>query len=268
MPLMRPSRYVLLAVALLVPSCKTGGPKAGPTAPAPPADLLRPYEGALRLLPGSGDQRTLALKTGERPADTCAVAVRVRSLAFAGGTVRFALDTIGTPRIGERGASCRRVQPAVQLALTGFAPGAVTPAVTSRIDEVLQTPEAYLQAHGTRFDRAPEGVPSDLASQQADADAGERQLARSVVAWPRALLSVDPLYHDPAGRVRYQGLVEIEAVVGRDGRLYRGRVKTSLSSEHEKAILAVLPLWRFEPARRADGPVAARIPLGLTFRVY
>lgn len=265
---MRPASYVLVVLALLVPACKTGGPKAGPATPVSPPDLLRPYEGALRLLPGSGDQRTLTLKTGDRPAGTCAVAVRVRSLTFASGTVRLALDTIGTPRVGDRGAGCRRPQPTVQLVLTGFAPGAVTPAVTARIDEVLETPEAYLQAHGTRFDRAPEGVPHDLASQQPDADAGERQLARSVVAWPKALLSVDPLYHDPAGRVRYQGLVELEAVVGRDGRLYRGRIKTSLSSEHEKAILAVLPLLRFEPARRADGPVAARVPLGLTFRVY
>jgi hypothetical protein len=268
MSAMNRSRYGLLLLALLVPACKAGGPKGPPGAPAPPPDLLRPYEGASRLLRARGDERALTLRAGERLIGACDVAVRIRSVAFDKGTARFALDTLGTPKVGERGVTCKRVEPGIQLALTGFPSGPVTPEVTAHIDEVLATPEAYLRAKGTAFDHPQGEAPSEVASQLPDAGEGERRLARAVVAWPQLLLSVDPTYRDPSGRVRYEGLVEIEAVVGTDGRLYRSKIKTSLSSAHEGAVLAALPLWRFEPARRADTPVGARIPLRVVFRVY
>ena len=72
----------------------------------------------------------------------------------------------------------------------------------------------------------------------------------------------------PKGRARYERLVDFEAVVGTDGRLHRPRVRTSLDPAHESAVLSTLPLWRCEPARGADAPVGARIPLQLVLRVY
>ncbi|MGE5125694.1 MAG: hypothetical protein ACM3PV_05355 [Betaproteobacteria bacterium] len=265
---MRHSWCGLLLLALLVPACKTGGPKAPPAGPAAPPDLLRPYEGAGRLLRGRGDARALTLKPGERLTGECDVAVRVRSVGLDKGTARFTLDTLGTPRLGGRGVKCKRVEPEIQLALTGFPTGPLTPEVTARIDELLPTPEAYLRAKGAAFEHPPGVAPSEVASQLPDADAGERRLARAVVAWPRLLLSVDPAHRDPSRHVRYQGLVEVEAVVGTDGRLYKPRVKTSLGAVHEGPVLDALSFWRFEPARRADSPVGARIPLSLVYRVY
>jgi hypothetical protein len=196
------------------------------------------------------------------------VAVRVRSVAFDRGEVRFALETIGQPRVGEGGAACKRVEPRIQLVLTGLRAGLVTPEVTARIDEVLLTPEAYLRAKGAAFDRPPGEPPSEVASQLSDANDGERRLARGVVAWPRRLLSVDPTFRAPKGRARYERLVDFEAIVGTDGRLHRPRVRTSLDPAHESAVLSTLPLWRCEPARGADALVGARIPLQLVLRVY
>jgi len=264
---MKRSWYGLLLLALLVPACKSAS-KAPPLAPAPLPDLLRPYEGALRVLPHKGDEKALTLKAGQGLTGACDVAVRVRSVAFAGGTARFSLETVGLPRVGERRARCKRLEPGLQLALTGFPSGPVTPDVTARIDEVLLTPEAYLRAKGTAFDRPPADAPSEVASQLPDANDGERRLARAVVAWPRRLLSVDATHRDPSGRGRHERLVGFEAVVGTDGRLSRPQVKVSVDRPHEATIQSALSFWRFEPARRADAPVGARVPLEIVLRVY
>ncbi len=265
---MKRSLYGLLLLGLLAPACKTAGPKAPPAVPAPLPDLLRPYEGALRVLPHRGDVRALTVKAGESLAGDCDVAVRVRSVVFEKGAARFALETLGLPRVGERRVSCKRLEPDLQLVLTGFPSGPVTPEVTARIDEVLLTPEAYLRAKGTAFDRPPGEAPSEVASTMPDAKDGERRLARGTVAWPQRLLSVDALSRAPKKRPRFERLVAIEAVVGTDGRLHRPQIKTSLDPAHETAVLSALPFWRFEPARRGDAPVGARIALELVFRVY
>ncbi len=265
---MKRSLVGLLLLSLLGPGCKTGGPKAPAGPPAPPPDLLRPYEGALRVLPHKGDVRALTVKAGENLAGDCDVAVRVRSVVFDKGAARLALETLGLPRVGESRGRCKRLEPDLQLVLTGFPSGPVTPEVTARIDEVLLTPEAYLRAKGTAFDRPPGVAPSEVASTLADASEAERRLARVTVAWPQPLLSVEALSHAPKKGAHFERLVAIEAVVGTDGRLYRPVVKTSLGPAQETAVLVALLLWRLEPARRADGPVGARVSLEAALRIY
>jgi hypothetical protein len=78
----------------------------------------------------------------------------------------------------------------------------------------------------------------------------------------------DALSHAPSKRGRHERLVGFEAVVGTDGRLHRPQVKVSIDRAHEAAIQSALSFWRFEPARRADGPVGARVPLEIVLRVY
>lgn len=264
---MKRSWYGLLFLALLAPACKSA-PKAPPTAPAPLPELLRPYAGALRVLPHKGDLKALTLKAGQGLTGTCDVAVRVRSVAFANATARFALEAVGLPRVGERRVSCKRLEHGIQLTLTGLPAGPATADVTARIDEVLLTPEAYLKAKGTSFDRPAGQTPPEVASQMPDASEAERRLARAVAAWPRPLLSVDAIYRDPSGRSRHERLVGFEAVVGTDGRLYKPQVKVSVDRPHDAAIQSALSFWRFEPARRAEGSVGARVPLEIVLRVY
>jgi hypothetical protein len=264
---MKPSTRGLLLLASLLPACQTAGPRTPPTTTALP-DLLRAYEGALRVLPGRADEKALTLKPGDSLAGTCDVAVRVKSVAFDKGTASFALESVGQPRVGERGPKCKQLQPSIPLAVTGFAAGPATPETTARIDTLLLTPEDYLKRKGTAFDRPKADVPPEIASQLPDASESERRLARSVVAWPRALLSVEAIYHDASGRGRHERLVAVEAVVGTDGRLYRPLVRVSIDRAHQAAIETALQLWRFEPARRSDGPLGARVALEVPLRVY
>jgi hypothetical protein len=264
---MKRSWYGLLLLALLAPACKSA-PKAPPATQAQLPDLLRPYDGALRIVPHKGDQKAIRLKAGQALTGACDMAVKVRSVAYDDGTARFALLTVGQPRVGERRVRCKRLEPELQLTLTGLPAGPVSPEAIARIDEVLLTPEAYLTSKGTAFDRPPGGAPSEVASQQPDAGEAERRLARAVVAWPRLLLSVEAASRAPSGRGRHERLVGFEAVVGTDGRVYRSQLRVSIDRAHETAIQTALPFWRFEPARRADAPVGARVPLEIVLRVY
>ena len=263
---MKSSKQALLLLALLVPACQTAPKKPASAAPLP--DLLRPYEGALRVLPGRADEKALTLKPADVLTGTCDMAVKVRGIAFDKGTVRFSLESIGQPRVGDRRPRCKELQPGMQLVFTGLDPEAVTTKTTTRIDAALLTPEEYLRRKGGSFDRPQAAAPAEVASQLPDANDGERRLARAVVAWPLPLLSVEALYHDASGRGLHERLVGVEAVVGTDGRVYRPLVKASIDRAHEAALQAVLQMWRFDPARRGDGPLGARVPLEVPLRVY
>jgi hypothetical protein len=263
---MKSSKQALLLLALLVPACQTAPKKPASAAPLP--DLLRPYEGALRVLPGRADEKALTLKPADVLTGACDVAVKVRGLAFDKGTVRFSLESIGQPRVGDRRPKCKELQPGMQLVFTGLDPDAVTTKTTTRIDAALLTPEEYLRRKGGSFDRPQAAAPVEVASQLPDANDGERRLSRAVVAWPRPLLSVEALYHDASKRGLHERLVGVEAVVGTDGRVYRPVVKASIDRAHEAALETALQMWRFDPARRGDGPLGARVPLEVPLRVY
>ena len=265
---MKRSLFGLLLLSLLGPGCKTGGAKAPAAPPAPPPDLLRPYEGALRVLLHKGDVRTLTVKAGESLTGDCDVAVRLRNVVFDKGTARLGLETLGQPRVGERRVRCKHLEPDLQLTLTGFPSGPVTSEVTARIDQVLPTPEAYLRAKGTAFDRPPGTAPTEVACKLPDASESERRLARATVAWPQPLLSVETLSHAPKKGAHFERLVSVEAVVGTDGRIYHPVVKTSLGPADETAVSVALLLWRFEPARRAEGLVGARVSVEAVLHVY
>jgi hypothetical protein len=265
---MKRSLYLVPAfLALALPACQTA-PKAPPSTMAGLPDLLKPYDGALRILRHKGDERSVTIKAGVLPAGTCDLAVKIRSVAFEGGVARFSLESVGLPRVAEKRTRCRKLQPGLQLALTGFPGGGVTPEVTARIDEILQTPEAYLRSKGMAFDREAGSLPTEVASNLADGSDSERRLARSVTAWPRPLLTVDATYRDASGRPGHERLVAFESIVGTDGRLYKPLIKASVDRAHEAALQNAIALWRVEPARRSDGPLGARVAFEGVLRVY
>jgi Gram-negative bacterial TonB protein C-terminal len=257
----------MLSLVVLLPGCRTAAPRA-PLGPAAPPDLLKDYVGQLRVLRYQGDEQKVEVSPQTRLAGQCDVAVEVRAATFEAGAARFSLETVGLPAVGGRQPRCKRTLSAVRLLVSGFPAAPEAKDVRPRVDAVLATPEAYLQAMGVVFDREPAGEPVEVASREVDANDAERALARKVTAWPQALLTVEAWYPDPSGRVRQQSQVEIEAIVGTDGRLSRPRIKTALGDVHEKAITRVLPLWRFDPARRGEEPVAARVALQPVLRIY
>ena len=222
----------LVLLALLAAACKAGGPKAPPGAPLP-ANLLRPYEGELRILRHKGDEKSVKVKAQERLGGGCDVAVRIGSAAFEKRTARFSLETIGLPNVNGQEPTCKRLQPRIQLAITGFPAGPAASDVLAQVDERLQTPETYLRAKGSKFGLPPGKEPVVVASELFDAKSEERALARAITAWPKLVLSVNPVNRAPSKGVRQQGFVEFEALVGTDGRLYRPLLKASVGDANE-----------------------------------
>ncbi len=259
------SRLLGIALALALPACAT---KARPPA-APATDYLSPFVGQQRVLRFQGDEARVAVKKSARPQlpGACDAAVQVTSAILDKAGPRLVLETIGTAAAEKARPRCRRIPPNITLTMSGF--GGDSGAVVARLDQVLPTPEGYLRAYGVPFDR-PAGTEPVLAASSVDqmqASDAERRLEGRLTARPQRLFRVDPIYRDPRGAVKYEGEVEIEGVVGADGRLYRTRVRGSLDKAHVAAIQRVLPMWRFEPARTGKDLTPAHVLSTLAFRI-
>jgi hypothetical protein len=260
-------RLAVLLLLSVVPACRSAGPHrpSGPAVLPPP---LAQYQGEIRILRHAGDEQKVQVGTVEDLTGGCDVAVHVRTVALDGDTARFSLDNVGLPRVKGRSASCERARPGLLLFVEGVGEGTNPEVVTTRVDRVLQTPEAYLKSKGVEFDLAPGDVPEEVASREVHAPADEKMLGRQVGNWPEELLSVDPWYHHGSGGIRQEGEVKVEAIVGTDGRVHAPRVRTGMGASHEQAVLRVLPLWRFEPARVGDRSVGARLILSPILRIF
>ena len=260
-------RFFGLALVLALPACAT---KKAP-AVRPGTDFLRPYVGQQRVLRFQGDVERVVVRKKDRPQlpGTCDAAVQVRSAVVDKAGARLVLETIGTVAADDKPRPrCRRVPPSITLTMTGFSGESD---VVGRLDQVLPTPEGYLRAYGVTFDRPPGAEPALAAASvdQVGASDQERRLEGRLTARPRRLFRVDPIYRDPRGKVKYEGEVEIEGVVGIDGRLYDGRVIGGLGgSEDEQRVRELLPMWRFEPGRRGNDLVPVKVKERLVFRIY
>ena len=260
------SRLLGVALALALPACatKSRGPAAGPG-----DDFLRPFVGQQRVLRYQGDQERVTVSQKARPQlpGACDAAVQVKSAVVDKGGPRLVLETLGAAGAEKAHPRCRRIPPTITLNLTGF-PNASGP-VVGRLDQILPTPEGYLRAYGVPFDRAAGTEPAVAASsdQQIDASDQARRLEGRLTAKPRRLFWVDPIYRDPRRAVQYEGEVEVEGVVGTDGRFYRTKVRGSLDKAHVAAVQRVLPMWRFEPARTGKDLTPAHMLTRLVFRI-
>ncbi len=254
------SLCALVSVGLVVSfsGCQSaGGPKPQiPSAPLPEA--LQSWVGQRRFIAGAGEAKGLALEVGESlPRGDCDVAVEVRSASFDKGTVTLSLDTLGRAETSDRmrGRECREVPTARQLSVSGLSAPEDAP---QALEDLLTPPEGHLAARDVVFDLPPEKNAPKLAAAGGDAagTSEERILGRQIDAWPRLLLAVHPIV---SGHVRHQGEIEFAAMVGADGRLYKPALVTSLGSSQEEQVLKVFSLWRYEPAKRGQDRVAARV---------
>ena len=255
----------VLAVALTAgagcQSAKPRGPQPGAGPPRP--DALAGLVGRTLVLRHVGSSAKAVLKRSDlaSAAGECDVVVKVREARFDRGTAVLTLGMLGRPRLTRRGAReerCGDDQAQTVLTVPGFDPAAPTADLEAGLGPILQTPEAYLRARGMTFD-----IPA------AGKAPGEPAPEHLVTVKPVRLFWVDPVRQDPARRVRHEGEVEVEGVVGVDGRLNDGRVLSGLGgSQDEQRVLELLPLWRFEPGRRGNDLVPVKVKERLVFRIY
>jgi hypothetical protein len=281
-----PVAALVLGAGLLGSGCRSAAkpaPRAaGPSRPDPLAGMV----GQVRILRHRGDQGRWTVKRQElrTASGGCDVAVEVRQSRFDRGTAILTMDMIGRPRLARRGArqeKCGDDKAQVVLTVTGFDPGASTADIEAGLGEALLTPEAYLRANAVAYElppppKAPEDGKAGKAEPAAaipgfktealkvDVPVGDHHLSRKA----SRLLWVDAITRDPRGKISHEAEVEVTGVVGFDGRLHHPKIKTALSEDHERVVLRVLPLWRFDPARKGQDPAASAVTERLVFRIY
>jgi Gram-negative bacterial TonB protein C-terminal len=241
--------------------CKSAAPRAQPQAGPGRPDPLAGYVGRTVILRHVGDQPKASLKRAELTSarGDCDVVAEVRQARFDRGTAVFTLHPVGRPRLTRRGARqerCGDDQAQVVLTVSGFDPGAAAADLEAGLAAVLQTPEAYMAARGLTFD-----IPAGKPPVEPTPD-------HFITVRPVRLMWFDPIRQDAARRVRHEGEVEVEGVVGADGRLYDVRLLTVLGSEDEQRVRALLPLWRFEPGRRGNDRAPVKVRERLVFRIF
>jgi TonB family protein len=100
---------------------------------------------------------------------------------------------------------------------------------------------------GARFQRVEPGVPGLNAQ-------GALRVGGDVKA-PRVVRRVEPIYSEAARRDRISGIVILELLVGKDGRVRDAVVLKPLPDGLSEAALAAVRQWEFEPGTLNGVPV-------------
>jgi TonB family protein len=88
------------------------------------------------------------------------------------------------------------------------------------------------------------------------------------VGVPECIYCPPPLYTDTAQKLKFNGTVVLQVTVSEEGRAEDISVVKGLPfSMTEQAIKAVRG-WEFKPATDGKEPVAVRVPIEITFRLY
>ncbi len=216
--------------------------------------LLQSYIGKKLILRHYGDAPERSRETRGRKAKRgkCDVAVEVEAIEIADGAVHVRMERIGYPLIAGKKNRCRGVWYRATMTILEVPVNATAKTVFQALEQVLQTPEAYLADYQINF-ASPSRSKAPPTSAKSDSQVEPAEL----------LLRVNPTYSADAVQRKLQGKTVIRVTVGEDGHLYEPRVEQSAGVELDERALRVLPLWCYWPAH-LDGKPAA-VPTFLTF---
>ena len=227
-----------------------------------PQDYLHSLVGQKLLLRHFGDVRTAKVKKDKLRGlhGTCDVAVLVKDARWDKGQAQLHWEQIGSPHLpGQPRRVCKDsvVFDKGEINVTGFEPDESPDSLAAALSLILQTPEQYLAAAGIPFNLPPQPDVESLGTPPVPP-----------FSRPRPLLTVNPAFSEEARSAKYQGSLTISVYVGTDGRIHRPSIPRKLGLGLDENALSVLPLWRFEPARKQDKPVALQQSVEIDFRLY
>jgi len=84
---------------------------------------------------------------------------------------------------------------------------------------------------------------------------------------PVLVLRVEPSYPETMRRIREEGTVAINAIIGRDGTIEEASVLTGTNALFEAEALRAVRQWRYEPGRLNGRPVRVRLLVSVSFRL-
>ncbi|GAC1655099.1 MAG: hypothetical protein NVS9B15_15860 [Acidobacteriaceae bacterium] len=92
-------------------------------------------------------------------------------------------------------------------------------------------------------------------------------LERGISA-PEVVKQSDPEFSDEARKLKYQGAVELSAVIDPSGRAKNIRVTRKLGKGLDEKAVEALRKWVFKPSQKDGHPVAVLSNLVINFRLY
>lgn len=258
----------ILFAALLVPPVKAGEPVWFQIALAtvlgvslPPQDSTQGYLQHLigqrlilrhyaRSSNPEAKERDLSNRKGG-----CDEAVEVTTVASDNSSIRLQLRNIGMPSIRKKSGGCETTPDLYSFRITDFDLDQPRDQAERAIGYVLQTPEAYLAASGVTWNRPP--------SSENDSPV---DFPHPGLTAPEVVLSVIPYYSEANRKAHIQGTVTVRCVIGTDGLIHAPVIAKGLTEATNKLALDALTFWRLEPVREGAHPVAARVPVDISFR--
>jgi TonB family protein len=91
---------------------------------------------------------------------------------------------------------------------------------------------------------------------------------RNGVTQPRVLYDPDPEYSNEARATKFQGSVILALIVGPDGKPHDMRVQQSAGMGLDEKAMEAVNQWKFQPATLDGRPVAVRISVDVSFRLF
>jgi TonB family protein len=225
-----------------------------------PQDLLHAMIGQKLLMRHFGDFKDTKIKKKDLTStkEHCDIAIQIKDASWDKGKALFVWEDIGTPYMpGKPGGICKNVYEGGTLAITGFAADEPAASLADSLRKVLQTPEQFLEAAGISFTLPPE---PDLP--------GEVGAPESPFTPAKTLFIVNPTFSEQARKNKYQGTLAVRFYVGTDGRAHSPKIFHPLGMGLDEQALNVVSMWRFEPARKLDHPVPARMSIETSFNLY
>ncbi|PYX66429.1 MAG: hypothetical protein DMG78_28950 [Acidobacteria bacterium] len=85
---------------------------------------------------------------------------------------------------------------------------------------------------------------------------------------PRVIYQPEPSFSEPARRAKYQGVVVLWLVVGRDGLPTEIHVTIPLGAGLDARAVQAVGAWKFQPAQKDGQPVPVKIAVEVDFHLY
>lgn len=113
-----------------------------------------------------------------------------------------------------------------------------------------------------------DGVGNSVGPHVGDGSPGVYPAGQKGVTVPEAIYSPEPSFSDEARKAKFQGVVLLMLVVGKDGHPYNIRVRQSLGMGLDEKAIEAVKNWRFRPATFNGKPVATQIGVQVDFHLY
>jgi periplasmic protein TonB len=113
-----------------------------------------------------------------------------------------------------------------------------------------------------------DGVGNSVGPHVGEGPPGTYPAGQKGVSVPEVIYSPEPSFSDEARKAKFQGVVLLMLIVGKDGHPYNIRVRQSLGMGLDEKAIEAVKNWRFHPATLNGQPVATQIGVQVDFHLY